>query len=85
MMLLALAWADAFALTVLVGAVALVLTVMIDAIFGRKKGQLVGGPAMREITERQDDLAIELAAIRADLAEIKASIAELDRLFKSVG
>jgi gamma-glutamylcysteine synthetase len=36
-------------------------------------------------TPRLDGIEEELAAVRADLADIKESLAELDRLFKSVG
>ena len=35
--------------------------------------------------QRLDGIEDDLALIRADLADIKESLAELDRLFKSVG
>lgn len=46
--------------------------------FARTPVVATGAPRLKKIED-------ELAGVRTDLAEIKASLAELDRLFKSVG
>ena len=79
MTMLALSWADSFTIVGVVAAIGFVLVVIGDAIFSKRKD----APALP--SARLDELEDDLLAIRSDLADIKASLAELDRLFKSVG
>lgn len=78
--LLALSWADSLTIVGVVGAVGFVIVCIGDAIFSsRRKGAPELSAARIEGIE--DDLAI----IRTQLADIKATLTELDRMFKSVG
>jgi hypothetical protein len=78
-MMLAVSWADAAVWITVISAVGFVAAIALSTPFTPFRGAPSIGPKKLEAIE--DDLG----AIRADLADIKESLAELDRLFKSVG
>jgi hypothetical protein len=79
MMLLALSWADATVLGVIVCAIGFTIVVVVDHVVPNRGSVAAISP------KKLDAIEDDVLAIRSDLADIKESLAELDRLFKSVG
>ena len=74
-------WPAAFVVVAIVVTFGFVATASMASRFS--KGISVSGSAVS--SRRLEAIEEDLGAIRADLADIKESLAELDRMFKSVG
>jgi hypothetical protein len=78
-MMLAVSWADATVLGTVIVMIAVTIMVIVEHAVPARGATAAIAP------RKLDAIEEDILAIRADLADIKESLAELDRLFKSVG